>query len=79
MFIVYLPVLKVPVDLLGFIEQVEHLPQSKLKIHLSEVIRRRYKRQIHQVQIGRIENSLYTRMTPSSTELPINNGTLTFT
>ena len=37
MFIVYLPILKVPVDLLGLIEQVEHLPQSKLKIHLPEV------------------------------------------
>jgi len=51
MFIVYLPILKVPVDLLGLIEQVEHLPQSKLKIHLPEVEYPPQILKIHEIQI----------------------------
>ena len=33
----YFSVLKISVDLLRFVEQIQHLPQSKLKIHMTEV------------------------------------------
>ena len=33
----YFSVLKISVDLLRFVEQIQHLPQSKLKIHVSEM------------------------------------------
>ena len=33
----YFSILKVPVDVLRFVEQIEHLPDSELKVHLTEV------------------------------------------
>ena len=33
----YFSILKVPVDVLRFVEQIEHLPDGELEVHLTEV------------------------------------------
>ena len=49
----YFSILKVPVDVLRFVEQIEHLPDRKLKIHLTEV---EYPPEILKYQINNAHN-----------------------
>ena len=49
----YFSILKIPVDVLRFVEQIEHLPDCKLKVHLTEV---EYPPEILKYQISNANN-----------------------
>ena len=49
----YFSILKVPVDVLRFVEQIEHLPDGELKVHLTEV---EYPPEILKYQINNANN-----------------------